>query len=1592
MLKAIYTLIYFYIIGVTGIYSQQLSQYVFEQEITAYNEISGGTLLPAADDEGFANIDLGFNFSFAGNTFTKFGVNANGYIVLGTTDPLEINFAQYYYDNVIFPLHTDLVSDISGGATELKYLVSGSAPNRLLTVQWKNWDPKFFEYYDSSFAVNFQVRLYETSNKVEFQYGFIQKNAAEFFQYFQPYVGLRGSTVDEFRTRDFDWNNYGWLTSLEGTSIYATMLCYDTVVPPLGLTYKFTAPAPVAMSYISSTTTQNNTSPVYLGKKNQEIIRVEITTAGNTNPFALTQINFNTNGSTNPPADLSNAKVFYTGSGSTYDTAVQYGSTVLNPNGSFIVNGNMPLGYGVNYFWLSFDIKSTAAPGNFVDAGCTQLVMTGAGSTRIPSIQVPAGNRVILCNDYIGSNTTSLEWPFTTYLQSRKTQLLYTADEIRAMCIDCNIFHQIGFQFNSNVARTLQNFQVKMRNTGLTSFGASFVSDSLVTVFSGSFTTGGPGWQYITFQNDFDWDGVRNVIIQICFQNPAVLPVPVPEVSGSYSTSGNHAILSSGSGPACNLTSGSAFNIKPDLKIVTSSAVNITSRAVQQNIFGVLSGSANNEILMLPVVLKKCGTDPVNITSFSFNTNGSSNAAGDISAAKVFCTGNSKIFSTGNQFGSIVNNPNGSFSVSGNITLLNDTNYFWLSYDIRSTAVHLNVVDAEFTSFIAGGNTVIPFITAPAGNRPINALGAMSGVYYVGTGKDFTTITAALNGINLRGISSTVTLLLADTSYPVETLPMVIKNDIAGLGGSNFLIIKPAPAVNVNISDSASAGDNNIFRINGSNVVIDGSNTTGGITRNLFINNTRSDMINDGPRAINIKSENSIPVNRVTIKNCRLRVKALYTGSDSYGEVIKIGVKGSTNSFREFNDILIDNNEISGGAFGIYANANISPAFNSLYLKVTNNNLDLNDTNRIRIVGVFARGFENVSVTGNSIGNFYSYSEFHYSPDNNMCGIRLDCNNGIIERNKIFNLKINFGYTEGIRTSGANIKIANNFIYDILSYLFETFGIISFSDGKLQIVNNSVNLYGIPADSIYDSKERCLFLKRPAVNTDTITVKNNIFSIKIPNPNRECFLLDIYDSLVAGKNYINNNCYYFDEVSLPRFKLNITGVLNITDSVFDNWKNNSQFDENSFSLNPGFQSNDNLHINPVNLSVNGRGAYVTGLVNDIDGETRPVEQSGSESPVDVGADQYTPSGFTGNTAMITGNIYKDGFYPAIGVVSGSFTASSVKIFPGVRSSFGALSRFSGKPINKDNANLKAGDNLMQNKLFPAVHHENMISNTPWIYWVINGFNPVSQPITLKFYYNEEQLAAIPELNLRMAVFNGSAWDSNFTQIVNTDSNFIQVTFQSGYGWAVNPVFSLIYSDTPLPVLLSEFTSTVQNRDVKLDWVTEAELNNRGFSVERRIKQNDNSFSNWNEIAFLEGSGSTNSRQEYSFSDLKLNKGIFQYRLKQIDYNGNFEYHSLTGEIVIGVPANFDLSQNYPNPSNPLSKIDFQLPFDAKVNLKVYDLLGREVVTLINEIRKADFYSVEFDGSDLASGVYFYQIVITGGDKQFTKTKKMLLIK
>jgi len=194
----------------------------------------------------------------------------------------------------------------------------------------------------------------------------------------------------------------------------------------------------------------------------------------------------------------------------------------------------------------------------------------------------------------------------------------------------------------------------------------------------------------------------------------------------------------------------------------------------------------------------------------------------------------------------------------------------------------------------------------------------------------------------------------------------------------------------------------------------------------------------------------------------------------------------------------------------------------------------------------------------------------------------------------------------------------------------------------------------------------------------------------------------------------------------------------------------------------------------------------------------------------------------------------------------------------------------------------------------------------------------------------------------------------------------------------------------VPVELTSFTASIQSGVVSLNWTTATELNNLGFELERKIITVGNE-GEWFTIGFIEGNGSTTETKAYSYTNQvgNIEATAFKYRLKQIDFDGSFEYSDeVTVENSEILPAEYFLSQNYPNPFNPSTTIEFTIPQKEFVSLVIYDVLGNEVATLINKEKAPGSYEVLFDAAEFGSGVYIYSLKAGS----FAQTKKMILMK
>ena len=200
--------------------------------------------------------------------------------------------------------------------------------------------------------------------------------------------------------------------------------------------------------------------------------------------------------------------------------------------------------------------------------------------------------------------------------------------------------------------------------------------------------------------------------------------------------------------------------------------------------------------------------------------------------------------------------------------------------------------------------------------------------------------------------------------------------------------------------------------------------------------------------------------------------------------------------------------------------------------------------------------------------------------------------------------------------------------------------------------------------------------------------------------------------------------------------------------------------------------------------------------------------------------------------------------------------------------------------------------------------------------------------------------------------------------------------------------------TPIYVASTSLSSKIQGQTIILNWSSNDQMDNE-LAIQRAAIDSKSTDTIWNTVSLVQSSDLSNSTQLSSYSDTKLQSGKYQYRLKITDSDSTISYSNVIETVIAGIPMNFAISQNYPNPFNPSTKINYQVPNDARVILEVYNIAGQKVAALVNQDQAAGYYTVDFGTTGkLASGIYIYRM--TASDKatgnNFSDTKKMMLLK
>jgi photosystem II stability/assembly factor-like uncharacterized protein len=254
------------------------------------------------------------------------------------------------------------------------------------------------------------------------------------------------------------------------------------------------------------------------------------------------------------------------------------------------------------------------------------------------------------------------------------------------------------------------------------------------------------------------------------------------------------------------------------------------------------------------------------------------------------------------------------------------------------------------------------------------------------------------------------------------------------------------------------------------------------------------------------------------------------------------------------------------------------------------------------------------------------------------------------------------------------------------------------------------------------------------------------------------------------------------------------------------------------------------------------------------------------------------------------------------------------------------------------------------------------------------------------FVNDTEGWVVGGTNTETIILHTTDGGANWTPDNPGTSNFLSGLHfvDENNGWAVGFNGTIIHTDNIVPVELSAFAAKVIKDNVKLIWETSTETNNSGFEIQRSDKSGS-----YRQIGFVPGHGTSLETQKYSFTDKNVPAGNYSYRLVQLDLDGTRNNsESVKIEIAGSYPYEYKLFQNFPNPFNPATLIKYSIPAEGKVKLRIFNSIGEEITTLVNEFKQAGNYEVNYNAAGLASGVYYYRLETDN----FVSMKKMILLK
>ncbi len=598
-----------------------------------------------------------------------------------------------------------------------------------------------------------------------------------------------------------------------------------------------------------------------------------------------------------------------------------------------------------------------------------------------------------------------------------------------------------------------------------------------------------------------------------------------------------------------------------------------------------------------------------------------------------------------------------------------------------------------------------PVATAgPATPSSYTILGYISGIKTVGVGGDFATLTAAVNALNNNELNGALVFQLIDADYSTsETFPLII-NSNTGSSVVNTVTIKPADGVVSAITGSVASDA--VIKINGASyIIIDGSNTVDGTTRDLTIKN----LSTTAPKVILFGSLGTNPISNITLENCNI-----VNGANTSSALV---VTSYTGTAGYFNNISILNNSVQTAYIGIYCNSALAPS-NGNGLVISGNTLNASGGNSIRLVGIYVQGVDGATVSNNTIGYFAtanaespkgiwfatgtvnstinsntlnsiyanntgSYSSSAIYITNGAANSNINVTNNTISDISVAGSSVSYGIYIGSAISGVNISkntisnikntnsggysaigialasslttanttVSNNRISDVTGYGWTStttdngYGINILSGGGYNLYYNTISLSA--NQSI--GTPACLIINSTVSTAGSLDIRNNIFSISSTVGDRYAIICNTTSATFSNLDY---NDYISAGTNLGYFEA--ADVLDLAA-----WQTATGKDANSKSIAPYFVSATDLHlISQANCQLSDLGTPISGITTDFDGDTR------SESTPDMGADEFDSSPITANAG--SDDVSCDGTYTldgnTVSPATGTWTASQAVTF------------------------------------------------------------------------------------------------------------------------------------------------------------------------------------------------------------------------------------------------------------------------------------------------------------------------------------------